>query len=54
MLQQAVALLFYKNFVFELISSSGNLISKVLLSILGLFRGGKLFVTLLVVYECIV
>ena len=54
MLQQAVALLFYKTFVFELVSSCGNRLAKVLLGILGLFGVFEVFVTILVVYEYVV
>ena len=54
MLQLAVALLLCKIFVFKLASSSGKLIKKVSLLVLGLFAGGELFVTVSMVYKYIV
>ena len=42
-----------KNFVFELASSCGSIFSKVLMGIFGFFGGFKVFVTVLVVYECV-
>ena len=47
-LQQAIALSFYKMFVFELASSCDNILSKVMLV---MFEGFEVLVTMSVVHE---